>query len=319
MPFDPGAGPRLISCIGVESDLALLPHFLGHYADLGIRADRMHLILQSAEPDHPALDAARDVLGRFGVTPHEVWIAPYTSDGMWQKRREVQASVAAEGDWILSADADEFHEYPEPLPDFLDRCAALGVTCTQGVFIDRLAPGGALAQIGPSPALSAQFPVMADVISRVGGTGRHHNRYGTVKLMAIRSHVMPSRGGHHPLGGQAGVVHLFGRPLAEFSRIETPAFRFRVPLRVHHYHWSAGLAASLERRLATPGVSAAGQEYGAKILAHLKEHGGVDLDHVATTRSEISRWPLRLAAMRMESRVRLQARRVRHRLSRVRP
>lgn len=319
MPNDPKTDARLISCIGVQSDLAVLPHFLRHYVDLGIAPDRMHLVLQSSEPDDPGLDAARDILSAFGVAPHEVWVAPYTSDAMWEKRREVQLAVSEEEDWILSADSDEFHEYPEPLAAFLGRCDRMGITCTQGVFIDRLAPGGALAPIRDAPAISEQFPILADVIASIGGTGTHFNRYGTVKLMAMRAHVLPSRGGHHPLGGQAGIVHLFGQPLADFARIDRPAFRFRVPLRVHHFHWSASLPASLRRRIATQGVSPAGKEYGMKMLEHFERYDGIDLDAAATTRSGIAFWRARLARMRSEAGLRRIARAGRTRLRKALP
>lgn len=195
----------------------------------------------------------------------------------------------------------------------------MGVTCRQGVFIDRFAPGGALAPIAATPALAAQFHVRADVISCIDGTGKHFVRYGTVKMMAIRPDVLPGRGGHHPLGGQSKIVHLFGRPLAEFAGIETPRFRFRVPLRVHHYHWSASLVGSLEGRGTTAGVSPAGKEYGLKMLAHIRAHGGIDLAGAATKQSAIASWRRRLDAMRMQAKLRLAARRGRNRLRRARP
>lgn len=284
---DPRA-PRLISCVGVEAELAMLPHFLAHYRALGIAPGDMHLILNAATPDHPELARARDMLARAGTAVPEIWIAPYTSDTMWQKRREMQARVARPDDWVISADLDEFHDYPERLADFLTRCDRMGVDCVQGPFIDRLAPGGRLAPVAPDPPVLMQFPIAAEVGLSIAGPGDLHNRYGTVKIMAVKGAVLPSRGGHHPQGGQ-DVRYLYGQPLGAFPEIERPAFRFALPTAVHHLHWTDTLPARLERRLATPGVSPAGVEYGQKQLDHIARHGGIALDRVAVAPSGTAR------------------------------
>jgi len=271
---------HLISCIGVDSDLPLLPHFLRHYLALGIPRERMHLILNAAA-DSPAMTRAQEMLTGFGIEPAVLWIAPYTSDAMWAERRKLQARTVAPGDWLISADVDEFHEYPESLERFLGYCERRGVDCVQGVFIDRLAVDGRLRSVTEAEPLWSQFPLEADVICRIGQTGEHHDWYGTVKLMALRGHLLPSRGGHHPQPHADGISYLFGRPLAAFPGIAMPAFRFSVPLRVHHFHWTGALPDSLRRRLATPGVSAAGREYGAKLLDHFEQNAGIALSDIA--------------------------------------
>lgn len=294
--------PWLISCVGVEFDLALLPHFLRHYLGLGVRPERVRLILNAPDRDTPGLREAGAVLDRLGVAGPEVWIAPYTSGTMWEKRRELQDRLAGPEDWVLSADVDEFHEYPEPLDAFLDRCARLGVTCAQGPMIDRLAPEGRLSPVRETPALAEQFPIEADVMGTIGGEGTHHNRYGTVKIMAVRGDVMPSRGGHHPQGGHP-VSHLYGAPLADLPRIVQPGFRLGLPLRVHHFHWTEQMPHSLRRRLSTPGVSPAGQEYCGKMLSHVERHDGVDLTQAGRPASGPEArlpWPARLRLLRAE-------------------
>lgn len=301
------SAPLLITCVGVEHDLELLPHFLRHYLRLGVEPGRIRAILNASDPTHPALVDARRILAEHGAPPGEDWIAPYTSDGMWAKRREVQAREAAPDDWVLSADVDEFHEYPEPLADFLRRCARMGVDCAQGPFIDRLAPGGALADVRRTPDIWSQFPLMADVIWSLGRSGASHNRFGTVKLMAMRGRVAPGRGGHGPVPEGGPIEHLFGAPLGEFPLIERPAFRGRIPLRVHHFHWTAKLPARLRRRVATPGASAAGREYGAKQLAHLEAHGGVDVAATGRIAPRPGPFAPMLAALRTEARLRRAA------------
>lgn len=309
--------PRLISCVGVRSDLALLPHFLRHYRRLGVLPARMHLIVHSPDPDATDLDAALTLLSEFGTAAPEIWTDPYTSDGMWTRRRETQAKVASPDDFVLTADVDEFHEYPEPLVRFLARCDRLGANAVQGVFVDRLAKAGRLAPVLPEPELPRQFPLAADVICSLGGEGTHHDRYGSVKLMAVKGNVFPSRGGHHPRAGPAEHRHLFGAPLGTFPGLVDPGFRFAVPLRVHHYHWTAGLPDSLRRRIATPGVSAAGLEYSTKLLAHFDANGGIDLDQVGWPEWNwrgLVPWTLRIRWFRAEARLRDLGRRARDRL-----
>ena len=290
--------PRLVSCVGVETDLDLLAHFLDHYRGLGLAPGDMHLILNAAAPDRPGLARARAILAEAGCAAPEVWIGPYTSRAMWQRRRELQARVAGPRDWVISADVDEFHAYPEPLPAFLARCARMGVDCVQGPFVDRLAEGGRLAPVAPAPAILEQFPVLAEVSLSIAGTGRRHDRFGTVKIMALRGAILPSQGGHHPQKGQK-VRYLYGHPLGAFAEIERSDFRFAVPTRVHHVHWTASLPGRLERRLATPGVSPAGAEYGRKQLDHIARHGGIALDRVALPPPAASRdWTRDLARLR---------------------
>jgi len=282
MSSDPLSRACLISCVSVDHDLGLLPHFVEHYLRLGLASSRMHLILNTTRTATPRLGKAIDMLVSYGIAPAEVWIEPYTSDGMWAKRREVQRRLAAPDDWVISADVDELHEYPEALEDFLAFCDSRGINTVQGVFIDRLAVAGRLAPVTREARIWDQFPVQADVICSIGRQGRNHDWYGTVKLMAFKGRVLPSRGGHHPLPGQEGVSYLFGGPLAALPGIGRAGLRFGIPLRVHHFHWTAALPGSLRERLATPGVSAAGREYGAKLLDHFEENGEFALREVPT-------------------------------------
>lgn len=299
-----GTAPLLLTCVGVESDLDLLPHFLDHYRRLGIPPDRVRPILNAARPDAPELARARRILAEAGAAPAEIWIAPYTSDTMWARRRALQSREAGAEDWVLSADVDEFHEYPEPLADFLIRCAQLRVDCVQGVFIDRLAPGGRLPPVRAAPAILEQFPVAADVGWSIAGAGAAHDRFGTVKLMAMRGRILPSRGGHHPMKDVAARF-LYGQPLGRFAALERPSFRFAVPTRVHHVHWTESLPARLEKRLATPGVSPAGAEYGRRQLDHIERHGGIALARVAVAPEPAvapGGWTARLARLRARGR-----------------
>lgn len=306
---------RLITCVGVEHDLPLLPHFIDHYAALGIPPPNMSVILNANDPQSAKLGEAVALASRKSVET-DIWLAPYTSETMWEKRRKLQKSFMPPRQWLVSADVDEFQEYPEDLGSFLDRCERLGVDTVQGVFIDRLHPEGRLAAIAPDRPLMEQFPVQADVIGAIGGVGRHHGRHGTVKLMAFKGSILPARGGHDPQP-ESRPRFLYGASLGQFPEIDRPSYRFTVPTKVHHFHWTNHLRPSLEKRLATAGVSAAGKEYGRKQLTHIERHDGILLEAVATDAGEAPKrsWQRRLAGMRRLGLLRIGAYRLKRMLA----
>ena len=296
--------PLLITCVGVDHDIDMFPHFLRHYLTLGVRPESIHPLLNARHADAPGMAKAHAMLAEAGIPGGnaEIWIAPYTSDSMWKKRRELQKRLCGEQDWVISADVDEFHFYPEPLTDFLARCDALKVNCVQGVFVDRLAEGGSLAEVREEPDLLEQFPIEAEVALSIAGRGEHHGLGGTVKIMAMRGYVMPNRGGHAPLKDQR-VSLLYKRPLGRVSEVGSPDFRFSLPTRVAHIHWTSSLPARLRERLATPGLTPAGLEYGQKQLDHLERHDGIALDQVALAPSDWpGNWEKRLSRLRFEAR-----------------
>ncbi|MGF1607125.1 MAG: hypothetical protein ACFB22_12395 [Rhodothalassiaceae bacterium] len=269
---------KLISCVGVRYDLPLLRPFIHHYRDLGVAPAAMHFLLNGGGSEDAAIGAAQAILREEGVAEPVVWTEAYTSDRMWAQRRALQSRVAGAQDWVISADVDEFHEYPADLADLLRHCDRQGVNCVQGVFIDRVAADGRLISLSHGDSPWQTYPVQAEIMCALARTGAHHDWYGTVKVMAIKGDLLPSRGGHHPLGGQSRApAYLFGRPLGSFPLIDRPWLRFSIPCRVHHFKWTDTLIPSLQTRLATPGVSRAGAEYGAKILAHLEQTHAFDL------------------------------------------
>jgi hypothetical protein len=259
----------------------MLPHFLHHYLRLGVDPSRMHLILNAPQGDIVELSQAQTLLNAHDIEPAEVWIAPYTSGSMWAKRREVQRRLAGPDDWVISADVDELQEYPEALPGFLAYCERKGVECVQGVFIDRLAPNGRLNAIAPEPSVWEQFPVEADVACtlRRGSTDPHW-KDGTINIMACRGNLLPGTGGHDLQAERDDVSYLLGRPLSAFPWITHSAFRFALPLQVHHFKWVSTLLDSLNERLATPGTSPAGSAYGRLLLDYFETDGHSILDDV---------------------------------------
>lgn len=300
----PLGGVLLLSCVGVDLELGMLPHFLEHYLALGIPARNVRVILNSRDPGSPGLDAADRLLARHGAPRGRRWIAPYTSEAMWAERRALQAEVAGTGDWIVNADVDELHEYPAPIGEVIAELERTRRNCVQGVMIDRLAPDGSLAPVRPGEPLAAQFPLRADVSLSVIGTGENHGVSGTIKLMLHRHDVLPRRGGHTIHDDGAPARYAAGNRLSVFPGAREPDWRARFPFRVHHYKWTQTLRESLDRRLATEGVSVAGREYGGKIDRYLAAHDRIRLEDASLFEDPPGAgagdggWRARLAALR---------------------
>ncbi|WP_090114969.1 hypothetical protein [Limimaricola pyoseonensis] len=291
MPYaaiGPPATVRLVSCLGVELDLEMLPHFLRHYAEIGIAPEAMHFSLHAETAQSPRLAEAERILAEFGAAEPARWIDTYTSDAMWEERRRLQRAVAAPGDWIVNSDIDEHYLFPAPLAEVIAHCDKVGANCVQGVQIDRFAPEGALAAVAPEPALAEQFPVSGEASFHVFRAGKHYGISGTTKLMLHRAEVLPRRGGHNPEGLTAnsrqaesdGPRFLLGRPLHTLPRLADPAFRFAFPFQSLHFKWTASRLPTVARRVETPGSSPAEAENGEKVQAYLTEHGRMPLDKV---------------------------------------
>ncbi len=278
----------LISCVGVENDLPYLEHFLRHYEELGIAPANFRIILQTTDPDSPRLAQARDILARHGVPGDIHWSAPYSSRSMWEERRRVQAETAGPSDWVVSADVDEMHEYPAPLPEIVAWCEREGHDIVQGPFVDRLAAGGGLAEVPPSDgALDETFPVQTELRHHIGGHTRNVNLGGSVNLMLMRGDILPGIGGHnvHPggprLGGKApGFAQ--GGPLWRFRKLADPRFLFTMPFLVHHYKWTGGLIGRMRERLDSQEMTPAGREYTEKVVAFFDNPGALRMESLAT-------------------------------------
>lgn len=305
------ARPVLLSCLGVDLELVLLAHFLEHYAALGVAAERIHVLLNSTDPASPRLADAERMLAAHGAAPPVRWIESYTSEGMWRQRRELQRRVATAEDWVINADIDEHHDYPATLGTLIAYCERKGYTCVQGMMIDRLAAGGALAPVDARPALAEQFPIAAEVAIPVFGRVRGAGLEGTFKLMLHRGDVLPQRGGHNASPEGATPRYLFGNRLGAHRRADDPDFRLRFPFRVWHYKWNALRRDKIDRRVATPGASVAGVEFGASALDYLARHGRIRLADVVTVdpARRVRAWRTLALRMRLSARIRYRLRR----------
>lgn len=251
------------SCIGVDYSPALIPHFLRHYRDLGIPAERFLLVLNTARFRIRPMRAARAAVAQAGVPGAVIWRGPYTSEVKQAKVRALLDRHVAPEDWIVHADADEFQEYPAPLPEFLRSVEAEGANVVSGVLLDRLAEDGRLRAVAPSPSPFEQFPVVGRVGPRVlalttddGGDKR--------KLMAYRGNLRANRGS--------------GDIAEEMAADARPSRREGV---IHHFKWTDDVLDRLRRRVRTYRRKGYGWwTQSQRFLDYYEEHGRIRLEDV---------------------------------------
>jgi len=210
---------HLLSVVGsfVET-LPQLGHMLAHYRTLGL--DSFFLHANPRSPDDPVLPKIREVAGRFGIELASV------QTGAWVETEHALTGAtmrAHPNDWFVLVDADEFHLYPEDLFTLIERCERDGFDHLLGCFVDRFGPGGSLPNVDPEAPLWPQFPLGAFVTFPV----QHCSPF---KVVAAKGAV--------PLAA--------GRHCADSENPCPPA---RCLTQIHHFKWTAGIFADLERRI----------------------------------------------------------------------
>ncbi|SES39288.1 Glycosyl transferase family 2 [Tranquillimonas rosea] len=325
----------LVTAVAVPSDLDILPHFLGHYLDLGIAPENILVILNvSAGEDRELLTGASNVLEQFGVTDPEIWTGPYSSIEMWRRRRDLQAARVPADAWVLSADVDELHVYPDGIAPVLDEMETRGFDWLQGPMIDRLAADGRLRPVEPGTDIFAQFPLEGDLMCQISRRPELKDQGGTVKTMLCAGLLFPGLGGHgldfdrsaEEAGRRAAELGLdpakrawpghprlrrihdrrpanaAGENLAGHPRIKEPGERLAFPIHVAHFKWRAALARHMAERRASGLQTDAARAY-TDLLLDLLEEGGdrIDPAHLARARGPRPPWRRHLQTLRRQA------------------
>jgi hypothetical protein len=130
---------KLISCVGIDYDLQLLPHFLKHYSKLDIEI--FHLIIHS----NSDFDIDKFANPKLNLKL-EKWVGKF--DGVTKTNKLNQIIEQTEQPLILMADVDEFQIWDRPLEGYV-----------WGRLRDREAPGEELIEISDKN-IEEQFPLI---------------------------------------------------------------------------------------------------------------------------------------------------------------
>lgn len=239
---------KLFTCIGLNYDLGLLKHQIEHYLGLGILPENYLLVLNIRDEDDPLLDYAYGICCIYDIIPIHIWVGEYTSQNMYRLRTKIISENLAPDEWLIHADADEFHWYPQPLDQMIAECRKNGWDAIQGVFTDRITADGNLAVVQEEEKIYDQFPVLAN-LNNVWFDIKSNPASGVVKMMAYKHGLVTTRGGHQIINRKAN--YAFGMDLTHHKKVLDTSFRESCPYQVHHFKWHSEIIPKLKRRVNT--------------------------------------------------------------------
>lgn len=245
----------LITPIYLEA--AILPHFLRHYSELGIR--EFHFAINTKS--NPMI--VREVEEMSDGYPVHIDIVCEFDDMSGTRAKKLNAirkRCAKPDEWISVVDLDEFYELPSPrskslspLSEFLEWCDYHEYDHVRGRLIDRVATDGSFPQLRSSPSLFEQYPLKRRLTSMlVGGDDR--------KVVLQKASYSIVRGHHRIRDGQS-------RP------------NIRLP--VNHFKWKHGVVERIRDRLAMLERRGSDRaDESSNLLNYIDQHGCIDVnDH----------------------------------------
>lgn len=243
--------------ISTADDMTLLYHVLHHYYKLGIQTHYFLIILHHDEKKSIYIEEARIICEMFGVYNIMYWTGPYSSRQMHanRKRFRKELDIQAE-DWIVHADSDQLHEFPDNnAPYFLRMASDLGYDSIYGYYVDRVSTNGALLNITTRTSLFEQFPLSCYMSTKVVVLNQNDADLNIpTKIMAFKGKLCENQGG--------GTV-----------QDERKICAFPARLNTHHFKWNWGVLRKMTMR------EEAEKEFdwvyqATNVLKHIKENNG---------------------------------------------
>ena len=173
----------LRSTIGAERDISLISHFVEYYRRIGVSEFRF--VLHAIDESSTNLKVCIDILENLNIKPTLIWITPNWNTGTNAlKHREVVADLPGDT-WLISADIDEFHEFPLHLSDFVQYLDAKNIDVVMGRLTERISKDFSLSPLMPKENIFLQFPIQTSF--GIGNPG---------KVMLHRKAVRTTPGHH---------------------------------------------------------------------------------------------------------------------------
>lgn len=149
----------LRSCISSDNDFLILPFFLEHYSNLGIKDFRICLnCLNETSAEHLY---CLSLLNKFNIKP-DIWVGPY-SEHIRMNRLNRLVEDLDPADWILTADGDEFQSYGEQGSAFLESLIDSDKNVVKGAIIDKFAESGKVEAFVTTQPIEKQFPLRCNL------------------------------------------------------------------------------------------------------------------------------------------------------------
>jgi hypothetical protein len=244
---------RVFAISSVYENAELVPHLLTHYSLLGVH--RMLLVVRTPERNGLFSETARCAKDHSAAV---YWVA--ASRFADSDKADVEQSVLRENgvgpdDYVMHLDADEFQEYPAPLTEVVELMNRNNDWALRGWIVDRVADGGILAPLRPTPSIGEQFPIGCDLSEKL-------LRAWTQKIVLCRGRVRLQGGVRHDTCN------------AHYDRV--PVGR-STDYRVHHFKWTDGLVERMKRRLQAAAIGAAYRQECHRFIEYFRAKGKIDL------------------------------------------
>lgn len=171
---------KLFVCI--YDDARLLPHFLKHYAQHGVRQFHVATPADLA----PAVEKHRDaydIVCHGGLNVADSFLGGVTAV------TEMRAKAQATDEWIVVVDLDEFVEFPVSVQEMARAMEAEGANIARGIMYDRFAADGQPVAFDEHSDLPSLYPVRALFTRNVMGGADYKG--------VILKGRLKSRGAHH--------------------------------------------------------------------------------------------------------------------------
>jgi hypothetical protein len=256
---------RLVTYMGMQQGEHLIRHFLDHYSKLGV-SDYL-VILHSPISRSMRRTRVLRILREYGIKPR-MEVADYTLNLRRERINEILSVHAEKSDWIVHADVDEFHDYPDGLEALAAECDAAKYTFVRGRWVDRLAIGGELRPIKRRPSIWEQFPLVADISSTVTGGW-------PLKVVLAKGCLRSGDGGTHS-------IDYGGTPDDNYhcSAIDHSSYPFLI--NIHHFKWDSTVLGRLRTRhtkYKSLGMSVCRES--ERLLFHIQRHGTIAIPDAA--------------------------------------
>jgi lipopolysaccharide biosynthesis glycosyltransferase len=203
----------------------LLPQFVEHYRAYGVDDFYINLhfdVSYNGDEKEQHLQRADAILSAYDLQIHSTYSCMFTAMAIREHHDAIIAKIGARTPWIVAADMDEFHEFPDALPALATFMTSHGIGYVRGRFVDRLARQG-FPDFRQDISIWKQYPLGTDMTRSIVG--------GWVdKVMFARAGIS-LRPGHHATTPQ------------ETARALGDVFA------VHHFKWDSSVIERLKRRL----------------------------------------------------------------------
>lgn len=249
----------------------LLANFIEHYLAIGVLSQNMLFTVQITQ------DTKLERLGnlmtflRSKDVYFDIFLGKWSSEALMYHQAHKLLHCTTKEDWILVADSDEFHEYPDHnVTSFLLGIDTHGYNLVNGIFLDRVSSTGALLELHEGENIFKKFELGC----------RFHQVFhlGTPKkVMAFKGYLRINRG-HHRLAlcwfwVRRNYLHLTpwtSCPPQEQVKIKP----FEKRLNVHHFKWMKGqYDATLHKANVWKGTAV--ENSYRSVLRHLEKCGGI--------------------------------------------